>query len=127
METAAETLDAIRRGGQQMVLSAHQRLAECKSFLDRGEFKMAAAACAQVGHRLSMLAHAQEHLGALDSSRLVRVSDLEVGMRAHGGARIVGIEPCPCTVQHCQKRVIRFEDGEELHSEPEWEMPVDVE
>lgn len=109
-----------------MVLNAHQRLADCRNHLDEGDFQAALHSVSQLQDRLGHLAHAQTRLGALADAHLVRCADLEVGMRTQGGAKVTAIDPCPCSLEHCEKRLVTFDDGHQLHIEPEWEIVVDV-
>lgn len=122
---AAAALDAIRQGGSQLVLNAHQRLNEVRERLDRGEFGSAHDAILQLEDRLSHLAQAETSLGVLANATLIRLSELEVGMKTNKGILVTNIEPCPCPVPDCDKRIVTFQDGHQMHVQGGWEVVIE--
>src|SRR6202047_5457855 len=78
--TASDTLDRIRRGGTHLILAAQRRLAETKALLDEGDFQAAMKTAAQLHEKVSALAVAEGSLGNVSDARILKCSDVEVGM-----------------------------------------------
>lgn len=108
--TASETLDRIRRGGTHLILAAQRLLAETKSLVDEGDFQGAMKTAAKLHEKLSALAEAEGSLGVLSDARILKCSDVEVGMTLTDVGEITAIEPCPCGQGYCDRIILRIED-----------------
>jgi hypothetical protein len=108
--TAAETLDRIRRGGTHLIIAAHRSLAETKARLDDGDFQEAMKTAARLHEKISALAEAEGSLGTVSDTRILRCSDIEVGMTLADVGEVTAIEPCPCGQGHCERIVLMIED-----------------
>jgi hypothetical protein len=107
--TASETLDRIRRGGTHLILAAHRRLAETKSLLDEGDFHGAMKTAAQLHEKLSALAEADGSLGIVSDARILKCSDIEVGMTLADVGEVTAIESCQCGEDHCDRFILTIE------------------
>lgn len=95
-QNAADTLDRIRVGAGNLLLTAQHRIVEVKQALDEGRFTDAMQAAHSLNEKLSHLAYAQEKMGLLgDNNRIVRVGELENGMVVPGVGEISEVGPCP--------------------------------
>jgi hypothetical protein len=108
--TASETLDRIRRGGTHLILAAQRLLAETKSVLDEGDFQGAMKTAAQLHEKLSALAEAEGSLGIVSDARILKCSDIEVGMTLADVGEVTAIESCPCGQGHCDRIILTIED-----------------
>jgi hypothetical protein len=108
--TASETLDRIRRGGTHLILAAQRRLAETKSLLDEGDFQGATKSAAQLHEKLSALAEAEGSLGVVSDARILKCSDVEVGMALADVGQVTAIDPCPCGQDYCDRIILTIED-----------------
>jgi hypothetical protein len=108
--TASETLDRIRRGGTHLILAARRLLAETNSLLDEGDFQGAMKTSAQLHEKLSALAEAEGSLGVVSDARILKTSDVEVGMTLADVGEVTAIEPCPCGDDYCDRIVLTIED-----------------
>jgi hypothetical protein len=108
--TASETLDRIRRGGTHLILAAQRWLAETKTLLDEGDFQGAMKTAAQLHEKISALAIAEGSLGTVSDARILKCSDVEVGMTLADVGEVTSIEPCPCGQEHCDRIVLTIED-----------------
>jgi hypothetical protein len=104
--TASETLDRIRRGGTHLILAAQRWLAETKTLMDEGAMKSAA----QLHEKISALAVAEGSLGTVSDARILKCSDIEVGMTLADVGEVTAIEPCSCGQGHCDRIVLTIED-----------------
>jgi hypothetical protein len=108
--TAADTLDRIRRGGTHLILAAQRWLAETKTLLDEGDFQRAMKTAAQLHEKISALAVAEGSLGTISDARILKCSDIEIGMMLAEVGEVTAIEPCPCGQNHCDRIVMTIED-----------------
>ena len=108
--TASETLDRIRRGGTHLILAAQRWLAETKSLLDEGDFQGAMKTAAQLHEKISALAIAEGSLGTVSDARILKCSDVEIGMTLADVGEVTAIEPCPCGQDHCDRIVLTIGD-----------------
>jgi hypothetical protein len=108
--TASETLDRIRRGGTHLILAAQRLLAETKSLLNEGDFQGAMKTAAQLHEKLSALAEAEGSLGVVSDARILKCSDVEVGMTLADVGEVTAIEPCPCGQAYCDRIILTIED-----------------
>jgi hypothetical protein len=108
--TAAETLDRIRRGGTHLILAAQRWLAETKVLLDEGNFQAAMKTAAQLHEKISALAIAEGSLGTVSDARILKCSDIEVGMTLADVGEVTAVDPCPCGENHCDRIVLTIED-----------------
>jgi hypothetical protein len=108
--TASETLDRIRRGGTHLILAAQRSLAETKVLLDDGDFQGAMKSAARLHEKLSALAVAEGSLGTVSDSRILKCSEIEVGMTLSDVGEVTAIEACPCGQDHCDRIVLTIED-----------------
>jgi hypothetical protein len=75
-----ERLVAITQGAQHLVVIARQRVAQMLDALDAGDFRRAIQHLNEAESLLTPLATAQQYIAIADGNRLVRASELEVGM-----------------------------------------------
>jgi hypothetical protein len=108
--TASDTLDRIRRGGTHLILAAQRWLAETKTLLDEGDFQGAMKTAAQLHEKISALAIAEGSLGTVSDARILKCSDVEVGMMLAEVGEVTAIEPCQCGQDHCDRIVLTIED-----------------
>jgi hypothetical protein len=108
--TASEALDRIRRGGTHLILAAHRWLAETKTLLDEGDFQGAMKTAAQLHEKISALAIAEGSLGTVSDARILKCSDVEVGMMLADVGEVTAIEPCLCGEDHCDRIILTIED-----------------
>jgi hypothetical protein len=108
--TASETLDRIRRGGTHLILAAQRALAETTAQLGDGDFKEAMKTAARLHDKLSALAAAEGSLGSVSDARILRCSDVEVGMTLADVGAVTAIEACPCGQDHCDRIILTIED-----------------
>jgi hypothetical protein len=108
--TASETLDRIRRGGTHLIIAAQRSLAETKGLLDDGDFQGAMKTAEQLEERIGALAVAEGSLGTVSDARILKCSDIEVGMTLADVGEVTAIEPCPCGQGHCERIVLTIED-----------------
>lgn len=96
--TAAETLDAIRLGGQRMMLAARGRMAELSQALEEGKFNEAMGHVGELQQLIGPLANAEARLMPFHDTHLVRAVDTEVGMKikAMGAIESREVEAHPC-------------------------------
>jgi cellobiose-specific phosphotransferase system component IIA len=99
--SAARTLDAIRNGGGTLVLSTRQRINEAVKALDDGDFAEALRRLHEAQQTISPLANAQAYIAIADSGRMVRASDLEVGMVMSQLGEITEIAQATCEHSDC--------------------------
>lgn len=110
--SAAQTLDRIREGTGVLLRTATQRHSELKQAMDRGEFNAALGACASLQEKLTHLAEAQSALGRLADTNIIKVSDLEPGMKLTDIGVIERLDPCPfCEDEDCSNLTIHLEGG----------------
>jgi hypothetical protein len=108
--TASETLDRIRRGGTHLILAAQRSLGETKALLDDGDFQSAMKAAARLHEKISALAVAEGSLGSVSDARILKCSDIEVGMMLSDVGEVTAIEPCQCGQDHCDRIVLTLGD-----------------
>lgn len=108
--TASDTLDRIRKGGAQLILSAQRRLSETRTLLDEGNFKAAMATAASLHEKISALSEAEGAMGVVAEAYIVKCGALEVGMMLADVGEITAIEPCPCDQPHCDRIVLTIGD-----------------
>ena len=104
------TLDRIRRGGTHLILAAQRSLAETKTLLDDGDFQAAMKTAAQLHEKISALAVAEGSLGTVSDARILKCSDVEVGMTLADVGEVTAIEPCPCGQDHCDRIILTIEE-----------------
>jgi hypothetical protein len=108
--TAASTLDRIRRGGTHLIIAAHRSLAETKTLLDDGDFQGAMKTAARLHEKISALAVAEGSLGTVSDARILKCSDVEVGMTLADVGEVTATESCPCGQDHCDRIVLTIEE-----------------
>ena len=108
--TASETLDRIRRGGTHLILAAQRSITEAKALLDDGDFQGAMKTAARLHEKLSALAEAEGSLGSVSDARILKCSDVEVGMTLADVGAVTAIEACPCGQDHCDRLILTIED-----------------
>lgn len=108
--TASETLDRIRRGGTHLILAAQRALAETRAQLGDGDFQAAMKSAARLHEKISALAVAEGSLGTVSDARILKCSDVEVGMTLSDVGEVTAIEACPCGQDHCDRIVLTIED-----------------
>lgn len=108
--TASETLDRIRRGGTHLILAAQRALAETRAQLGDGDFQGATQTAARLHEKLSALAEAEGSLGIVSDARILKCSDVEVGMTLADAGAVTAIEACPCGQDHCDRIIFTIED-----------------
>jgi hypothetical protein len=108
--TASETLDRIRRGGTHLILAAQRSLGETRALLDDGDFQGAMKSAARLHEKISALAVAEGSLASVSDARILKCSDIEVGMMLSDVGEVTAIEPCPCGQDHCDRIVLTLED-----------------
>lgn len=91
-KSAAGTLDAVREGGQALLMLVNQRVSELQGLLAGGDFMGAADCAQQVASKTSVLAFAQANLGGLGKTYVVRVTEIQVGMVCQGWGEVVEVE-----------------------------------
>jgi hypothetical protein len=114
--TASDTLDRIRRGGTHLILAAQRWLAETRTLLDEGDFQRAMKSAAQLHEKISALAAAEGSLGTVSDARILKCSDIEIGMVLAEVGEVTAIDPCPCGQDHCDRIVMTI--GEQAVSFP---------
>lgn len=111
-QNAANSLDEIRTGAANLLLTAHQRLTEVKRALEMGQFGSAHSAASSLQEKLSHLAEAQQTMGKLTSARIMRVGELEPGMRIAEGGEVASVGPCPgCGREECNNMALTLGNG----------------
>ena len=117
MGNPAETLERIQAGSVQMIALVKRRVTELENRLAEGDFNGAFLESQQLCEKLHHLAHAQNTLGILANSYVVKVRDLEEGMvLAEGPAEgnvITKVEPCPCPKEGCEQLIITVGNDDE--------------
>jgi hypothetical protein len=108
--TASDTLDRIRRGGTHLILAAQRWLAETKTLLDEGDFQRAMKSAAQLHEKISALAVAEGSLATVSDARILKCSDIEIGMVLAEVGEVTAIDPCPCGQDHCDRIVMTIEE-----------------
>lgn len=108
--TASETLDRIRRGGTHLILAAQRSLGETRTLLDDGDFQAATKAAARLHEKISALAVAEGSLASVSDARILKCSDIEVGMTLSDVGEVTAIEPCSCSQDDCDRIVLTLED-----------------
>jgi hypothetical protein len=108
--TASDTLDRIRRGGTHLILAAQRWLAETRTLLDEGDFQRAMKSAAQLHEKISALAAAEGSLGTVSDARILKCSDIEIGMVLAEVGEVTAIDPCPCGQDHCDRIVMTIEE-----------------
>jgi hypothetical protein len=109
---AADALDRIRDGGTNLISIAQQRLSEIKRLLDHGRFHDAAVACVSLQEKLMHLSQAQQSLGRLADTVVIRISDVKAGMTVPEAGVISEVGPCPnCEREGCESINLTFESG----------------
>lgn len=96
--TAADTLDAIRTGGQRMMFAARGRMAELSRTLDEGKFNEALGHVGELQQLIGPLANAEARMMPFHDTHLVRAADTTVGMqiKAMGVIQSREVETTPC-------------------------------
>lgn len=100
MSSAALTLDNIRAGGANVLLSARQRINEAVRALDDGEFLEAEERLTESAALVHLLAGSQKTLG-LATGHIIRARELEVGMTMTDIGEVTRVEPEDCGHQAC--------------------------
>lgn len=112
---AAETLDNIRVGGGQLLLTAQQRLAETKTLLDEGKFAEAASCATQLQEKTMHLAAAETMLGRLAEGTTIRCGELECGMVLADLGTITAIDPCEnCGGDLCESIMVTVDGDKQV-------------
>ncbi len=131
MGNPAETLGRIQEGSVQMIALVNRRVAELERKFADGDFQGAFVESQQLAEKLHHLAHAQNTLGLLANTYIIRARDIEAGMRLSESAgeanRVEKIEPCPCPKEGCEQVVVTFGTGDdetEVLLEPDVELVV---
>lgn len=126
--SAAKTLDAIRSGGGNLLLSIRARVNEASRALDDGDFVRAQAILAEASQHIVPLAQAQQYLAIADTARLMRVRDLEVGMIVTnlGEVRHVHFEEHGDSCGHYLIRVGDDEDAQPLVLDGDQSVYIEV-
>ena len=110
MGNPAETLERIQGGATQLIALVNRRVTELQTRLSEGDFNGAFLESQQLCEKLHHLAHAQNTLGVLANSYVLKVRDLEEGMElAEGpgeGNIITKVDPCPCPKEGCEQVVL---------------------
>ena len=112
VNTAADVLDKIRNGSQQIIVNARLRLNEAEAALGRGEFQSALSHLNEAKEMIAPLALAETHLAIADGSYLVRVREIEVGMTVLnvGVVTAVNARACP---QHGEEAHVTLHIGDD--------------
>ncbi|MEA2334518.1 MAG: hypothetical protein QOG40_1008 [Solirubrobacteraceae bacterium] len=108
--TASETLDRIRRGGTHLILAAQRSLGETRALLDDGDFQGAMKAAARLHEKINALAVAEGSLATVSDARILKCSDIEVGMTLSDVGEVTAVEPCSCGQEHCDRIVLTLDD-----------------
>lgn len=111
--SAAGSLDAIRNGAGNMLVTIRQRINEAVTAFDEGDFALGqqrldeARACAQP------LANAQTYLAVADTGRIVRARDLEAGMMMTKIGEITEVVKGECDHESCPGHFLIHVGGHE--------------
>lgn len=112
----AATLDRIRDGGINLVLVTRARIRELQEALDEGRFSDALERLGEAHTALSRLAGAEDTLGKLARSTIVRARDLVEGMLVGPGplseVEVEETECTSCAGNHCRV-TLRWDNGAE--------------
>ena len=123
--SASGTLDRIREGGTNLVLTARQRIGELNRALDNGRFNEAFTVGQSLIEKLGHLAAAQAALGRLADASIVRAGDLEPGMWIPDAGQVSEVGPCSnCERQECDNITITFESGHRVTMDCDDEVAV---
>lgn len=82
--SANRTLDQIRDGGQALVIICQARLNDCNQAITEGRFYQALGHTQEIAQKLQVLAQAENALGALAESFIIRAEQIEEGMVLRG-------------------------------------------
>jgi hypothetical protein len=114
--SASLTLDQIREGGQSLVLLCQTRMADLSEAIREGRFHDAMGHLQEIGAKLTALAQAENALGSLAESFIIRAEQIEEGMILRGMGTVA-------TVRREEKPVPGDEPCIHLHFTFEGEMP----
>lgn len=98
--SAALTLDNIRFGGANLLLSIRQRINEATGELDHGDFLEAEKRLTEAAGLVHFLGNAQKTLG-IATGHIIRASELEVGMTMTDIGEVTKVEPEDCGHSAC--------------------------
>jgi hypothetical protein len=122
ISSASETLDAIRNGGQALLMTVRMRVKEAEKAMDEGKFGLALGRLSEASGMLSPLAHAETNIAIAGNAYLVRAKDLTVGMELVHLGVIEEVETDPCD-EHGEHVKVKA-DGRQLGFLPEVQLYV---
>jgi hypothetical protein len=112
--SAAKTLDSIRTGGGNSLITVRQRLAEALHALDCGEFQLAHGRISEAVAFLGPLASAERAFCVAASSFVIRAAEIEPGMVMAQVGPVTSVERSPCGHEECPGHfLIKIEQMEE--------------
>jgi hypothetical protein len=118
---AVKGLDAIHSGGRHTLVVIRQRIGEALDELDKGDFTEAQQKLALAAGMASNLSHAQQYIAIADGSRLIKATELQVGMELTrvGTVTAVEREDCPVCGQHVKIKVgehdVQYHSGHDVY------------
>jgi len=103
--SAARTLDAIRSGGQQLIMLTNRRMDDARKALQQGDFSSVVSFLQGAVSSVAPLANAQSFIGIACEGRIVRARDLEPGMDLVRIGTVTGVEVRECQAADCDGHV----------------------
>jgi hypothetical protein len=84
----------IASAGAHLILAAQRWLAETKTLWDEGDFQGAMKTAAQLHEKISTVATAEGSLGTVSDARILKCSDVEVGMMLADVGEVTAVDRC---------------------------------
>lgn len=123
---ATRALDAIRAGGEHLIVQVRQRMSTTLDALDEGDFVKCANYLADALQSVQALSQAQQFIAIAEGTRLILAADVEVGMTVTNVGEVTDMTVEPCVNERC-RRHINLKIGEhELTFRGDQEVYVDL-
>lgn len=112
-EGASRALDAIRSGGDHLIVITRQRISSALDALDEGNFARAASYLSDALGCVQPLSNASHYIAIADGSRLIPAKDLQVGMTLTNVGEVTELDIETCASERCQRHVkLKISDHE---------------
>jgi hypothetical protein len=102
---ASRALDAIRSGGEHLLVTIRQRMVLIYDCIDEGDFHTALSYAGDIQSSLASLASAQTYIAIADGSRLIKAADVEVGMTVVNVGEVTDVSVEDCPNERCKRHV----------------------
>ncbi len=127
---AQRQLDAIRAGGQRVVMLIRQEIGSALNALEEGDFTKLVEKLSRANSWGATLANAQQYIAIAHGSKLVLAADVEVGMVLTDVGEVSDVTIEDCASRHCRRHIeikvgeheLRFSGDQEVYvNDPEQE------